>query len=1594
MNIELHGLGSTPLGHTCGIVQVSLSPLSLSEDIFELPMHVTDSICAPIPSYQLFTNLESILTTDEIQSLADPTFFIPSTVDILLGVDFIARYLSELSSGEFTQFSSIQTALGKLIYGPCESPERTLTSLMTTTSKCNIPPKKPRKKKRSQVSVGEVLTDITQMQWKLGPSLGKGSFGDIYCASRISPNQPDSFKFAIKIEPLTNGPLFVEIHFLIRHAKPTDLEGWIKSKSLSTFGMPRYISSGSHCTPSQSHRFLVMDRFDRDLWSVFRDFGNALSIPTVLRLGAQLLEVLEYIHSRGYVHNDIKGENILLSGALDSCSQIYLVDFGLVDMFTTQEYKPNPKKAHNGTIMYMSRDAHHGVPTRRGDLETLAYNLLQWLGNKLPWESATLSAEEVLQAKSNFFLNPTQVQEFRNVPDSLVDLFQYLGTMTYISQPSYSEIQSLLLQGLKDVPTDPIFSTSITSKDSKNKTADLPPPPCPDNNQLENLIKGFWEIEAISTIPNLHPLEQLAEDAFKASTTRQADGRYIVRLPFNPTVDSAQYLSPTFNMAIAAFKNLEVRFTRDPQFHSKYAEFIRDYLESGHMTRLSRTDSLQVQVKPHFFIPHHGVIKKNDPSLPLRVVFNASAKTKSTMSLNDCLLPGPKLQSDLVKLVLDFRMHKYIIATDIRQMFRQIVIAPEDRPFQLIVWRNQPSHPIQTFQLNTVTYGMTSSPYLAIRTLHQLVHDEGHAHPSASKILLNNTFVDDILFGSDSIPELLNLRQDIIDLLSKGQFTLKKWKANYPDLLDNLPADHLETIFDPEALDEGTTKLLGIKWCHRSDEFRYNFTPMIEVQSKRQLLSQIARLYDPIGWLSPIIIKAKILMQAVCHSSPSWDDPLPHHIKSRWGEFCSDLTHVHELSIPRHARLVNSTKYVLHSFGDASNHAYGAVVYLVAYDKHQNSSSHLLISKSRVAPLKTQSIPRLELCAALLSAELLQYTESVLDGFSPNVESHLWTDSTIVLAWIRRQPCTLATFVANRVSKIQSISTTNWHHVPSQQNPADLASRGTTTMTLKDSSLWWHGPDFLQLPQSRWPSCQSDPIPDSSLPDLKKIALLVNPTPLEPSFVDTILARFSDFLTLQRVVAYILRFSNNSRQGVSKRFGPLSLSELRLALKKLIWWVQQQAFPADLVLISKDLLPSARLRKLKPFIHSDGLLHVGGRISRSELPDLAMHPYILPSNSPLTHLLILHYHTLHLHVGYQTLHNILAQQYWILSPRRTIKSSTRSCLSCFRTKPAHFTPPMADLPPFRVRQIRPFAKTGLDFAGPFTTRPRKVRDKTRFKSYLCVFVCMATKAIHLELLTDMTRDCFIVCLDRFVARRGCPLELFSDQGTTFIAANKFLKAGFRSLFSSDSLTQLSQHLQQSGIRWSFNPPGAPHFGGLWETAVKSAKTLLYRSIGQQCLTHEQLETLFVRIEASLNSRPLTALSTDPSDLLPLTPGHFLVGTPLITLPRPANPATGLTLHSRWKLLDNIFLSYWNQWHKSYLHTLQQRAKWHKSLPEIQIGDLVLIKSENYPPLSWPLARVQKLVADSKGVIRSATVNTAQGTYDRPLVKLCPLPLSP
>lgn len=1608
--ITLHGLGSQPLGNTLGTIQLKFSSIFHTSPTFTMSMHLTDSISSMIPS-SLNSEVMKGLSAEERSTLADPYFNVPAEVDILLGIDFLANYSFNIRSIQLGNLTGLHTPLGSVIFGVI--PQTQLArdtqtsfrvgnhlihsthskSISTNKLKTTTTPKTRSKSVRTlDLNPGEILSDVHYNKWKVGQAIGKGSFGNVYSASLLNSKNPNSYQYVAKIEPLENGSLFVEMHFLVRYAKVVDIESWMKTRSLSHLGMPRYISSGPHESQSIKLRFLILDRYGKDLSSVFSQCCGKFRTSTVCRLGVQLLDVLEYVHSKGYVHADVKSTNILLSSNSASCSQIYLVDFGLATPYSHKsELQTDPKRAHDGTLLYTSRDAHQGAFTRRGDIENLAYNLLEWLGNTLPWGQNLSNPTQVHERKVAFFRNLNQFQDSCILPSYLYKFFNHLQSLSPNSEPDYLQLRTFLLEQVKATHRDPLdFRPSKISTDANRPLNQISTTLfTTESIPLETLLKKFWEVEHATPLTHMHPLEKLAEDIFVKTTRRTPDGRYIVSLPFSPDFDLSTSLASTFNMAVASLKSLESRFKRDPIFFNKYKDFIDDYLISGHMSPISNHSLAGIRKEPHYFIPHHGVIKKGDPSASIRVVFNGSAKLKCSNSLNDCLLAGPKLQSDLVKLIMQFRLHKFIIATDIRQMFRQILVSADQRQFQIIVWRDSPQSPFKFFQLNTVTYGLTPSPFLAIRTLQQLVSDEGHNHPLASDIILNNTFVDDLLFGSDDLDDLLAKRQDVINLLAKGKFSLKKWKANTPASLRDLPFENLDTLFDSSLDPSESVKLLGIKWSHLSDSFGYKFTPCAEVNTKRQLLSQIARFYDPVGWLSPLIIRAKVIMQKLCQSSPKWDDPLPDNIRLSWQSYCEELALLDTLSIPRHAMLTGSIKFVLHTFGDASATAYGSAAYLVSFDGLGNSTSSLIISKSRVAPIQTQSIPRLELCAALLTAELSKYSLSVLSILPGEVTSYLWSDSTVVLAWLKRTPSSLNTFVANRVAKIQGQSNLQqWRYIPSRLNPGDLASRGTTPRLLVSSELWWRGPPFITHPEFSWPLHPNSQHSDSDLPDLKPIALLVQP---DASLIQDLLRNYSSFEKLINVVAYLLRFTHNCKHYESRRLGPLTLSELRASLIQCVRLVQQLEFSEDLKKISKNLPPSSRLRRLKPFLDENNLLRVGGRLSRADISELAAHPFVLPSRSRLTSLIIQHYHRVYTHAGYQTLHNILAQEFWILSPRRTIKGVIRTCLSCYRTRPTHYQPPMADLPAFRVTQIRPFSKTGLDYAGPFLTRPRKVRDKTRFKTYLCVFVCMVTKAVHLEILTDMTRDCFVACLDRFIARRGVPLEMFSDQGTTFIAANKLLKEGFKSLFSSDQLPLYSKYFASKGILWHFNPPSAPHFGGIWETAVKSSKSLLYRTIGEQCLNEEQLNTLFIRIEAVLNSRPLTQLSSDPTDLSPLTPGHFLVGTSLITLPRPDKAAVGMSLHSRWKILDQIFSTFWKQWHVSYLHTLQQRVKWQYGVPQIEEGDLVLIKAENYPPLTWPLARVIQVTKDSKGVSRMAKVTTAKGTYDRPLVKLCPLP---
>lgn len=313
---------------------------------------------------------------------------------------------------------------------------------------------------------------------------------------------------------------------------------------------------------------------------------------------------------------------------------------------------------------------------------------------------------------------------------------------------------------------------------------------------------------------------------------------------------------------------------------------------------------------------------------------------------------------------------------------------------------------------------------------------------------------------------------------------------------------------------------------------------------------------------------------------------------------------------------------------------------------------------------------------------------------------------------------------------------------------------------------------------------------------------------------------------------------------------------------------------------------------------------------------------------------------------------------------------------------------MADLPASRVTSCRPFQRVGVDFAGPFTIKTTRMRNAKCIKAYLCIFVCFTTKCCHLEVVSELSADAFLACLDRFVSRRGLPTDVYSDCGTNFVGARNHLKEVTK--FLNESQTKIHKHLSRHQVSWHLNPPASPHMGGLWESAVRSAKLILGRVIGDRPLVFEELATIFAKVEAALNSRPLCPISNDPNDARRLTPGHFLIGQPLLALPEQDLCHDSLSPLKRWQLIRQITQHFWRRWQSEYLHSLQERPKWHVKPKNLEPGELVLIKEPNLPPLRWRKARVIQTYPGTDGTVRVVELQTSSGTLLRPTVKLCPL----
>ncbi|XP_029178506.1 uncharacterized protein LOC114946224 [Nylanderia fulva] len=1111
---------------------------------------------------------------------------------------------------------------------------------------------------------------------------------------------------------------------------------------------------------------------------------------------------------------------------------------------------------------------------------------------------------------------------------------------------------------------------------------------CSLDSELLDLLQRFWSQEEIIPRPQvpLTPEESQCETHFESTHSRDIQGRFVVRLPLKRNISD---FGDSRTFAQNALLRMERRFNSNPSLKSAYSDFLREYHDLDHMRIHNSSEKCHQR---EFFLPHRDVTRETSATTKLRVVFNGSQKTTLGFSLNDVLHVGPKLQTDLSDILIRWRRHQYVFAADIEKMYRQIRVHEDDWPLQKILWRNDPSETPQEYHLCTVTYGLACAPYLALRCLQQLAFESDSPRALAAEILRRDTYVDDVLSGASSISEAKTQINQLNESLIAGGFHLRKWISNDPEVLADIP--HQDQASSPIlSVDDRTIHhTLGVQWHQQSDRFVFSAPspPPAGSLTKRSVLSFTASMFDPLGWLAPIVIVAKMFMQELWAIRLDWDEELPENLKSRWINFTQQLENVTTISIPRWVGITTSSLAIeLHGFSDASQNAIAAVVYLRVINEFDDIYVTLISAKTKVAPLKRMTIPRLELSAAVILVRLVFKIRNVLQIH--HTSTHLWTDSTVALTWIKGHPSRWKDFVQNRVSFIQELSNSRWHHVSGTENPADLASRGIPPHSLPHAQLWWKGPSWLQHHSSSWPSLTPKIESTINLEERPVSCTLANEKP-EVDLGDLI-ERYSSLTSLLRTTAWLLRAFERFRKSTAHRphQAVLTPSELESALLLWVKLTQQAYFSKEFRTLrnNKQLSPSSSLLKLSPVLDETGHLRLRGRLHFSQLEPSEKHPLILPRDSRLTTLIIDYYHRRSLHGGPQLTLSLIRHKFWIIGGRTPIRSFIHNCITCARHRAAASQQLIGQLPASRVTPCRPFFNTGVDYAGPLTLKSFRGRGAKTVKGYFIIFVCFSTSAVHLEVATDYSTDGFLAAYKRFTGRRGLCSTITSDCGTNFVGAASELKKLFTA--SSKEWAHIANILANDGVKWSFNPPSAPHFGGKWEAGVKSVKHHLRRVIGETLLTYEELSTLLIQIEAILNSRPLSALSDDPSDSVALTPGHFLVGNSLTAVPEPSLIDLPQNRLSRLQMLRQMTESFWRRWSSEYLHELQTSSKWHRKQEKFQEGSLVIVKDERFPPTKWPLARIIETHPGSDGLVRVATVKTATTTLKRPIVKLCLLP---
>lgn len=1073
-----------------------------------------------------------------------------------------------------------------------------------------------------------------------------------------------------------------------------------------------------------------------------------------------------------------------------------------------------------------------------------------------------------------------------------------------------------------------------------------------------------------------------------------------ITAPF-PLKDNILELEDNYSIAIRRLESLQNSLLQNPQQCKWYCEILQNYQRAGMIETFTAAEDNAVGT---YYMPHSGVWKSSK-KVPLRIVFDASSKRRGKLSLNDVIHKGEAFVNKIHDILLSSRSGKIILICDIEAAFTQIRLLNSHKDLCRFLWVRSMNAPptrdnLIQYRFKRLPFGVTASPSVLNMALSAFLNSK---NTELASEICSNLYVDNILLRADTISEALDKYKESKKLFAEIGMNLREYISNCTDLNNLIPYE--------DRLESNRMKLLGVDYQTNSDVFQVTtkFFPVIKL-TKKDIVSQINSVYDPIGAVGPLLVHLKSMMREVFDTGVDWKCNLSMEICDKWNRLCKD---VHNATVTVSRPITSGGKMRLWVFADASKAAIATCAY--GQDIITGSVSCLISGKTRLTPKKSpQTIPRLEFIGLLMAARLC---DSIVSNMATIIEStSIVTDSEIALWWLKSTK-KLPIFAANMRLRIQKIEESvasrgipmSFFHVATSHNPADAGTRGLTTESIKNHD-WVQGPRWLESSQNTWPLKSIEHVKDIAgemeieAPALIEIAPRASKT-LTP-VID--LTRFSSLNKALRTASLVGKLLNKWAAKTNIHRSTVIILSRLSKYDDVSEITPNDIDHSERMILAQEQneIPLNELQKRFPdkklILDDNGLIRHKSRLQHAEIPQDTKCPIYVPCKSELVRLIVQQIHRGNAHCGKEHTLSIARQRFWIPRPSNAFKKFLKNCSTCRRYQGLPLgAPTLPSLPRDRVIASSPFQNTGCDFMGPFTS-------KTNDKMYVCLYTCLTTRAVHLEVVENLSTGAFLNSFTRFISRRGVPKLIRSDCGTNFKHGEQIIATMFERNESTGQ--SLMTYCATERIKWIFNPPASPWMGGVWERLVGLVKKALNKSIGRKKLDFSEMNTVITRIEAILNTRPLTKLNIDDIAEIPLRPIDFLHRNLAFSLPEGESARDDNDpsydpefIQSRKQAIEAITFSekiadkFWDTWRSEYLVALREMQKQQLRQPRHlardcpELGEVVLIEQDLLPRGSWPYGKITEIIASSDGLVRSAKILMPnKNLIHRPLNKIYPL----